>query len=81
MNLFDSQNFKEKMSGAKVYLPAQYFIDFDDEEDVEANEGKILTHNGQKYILVHSPDIQSYSFAKNEIKFDSDWYGDFLIEF
>lgn len=78
---FTPEDFESKMKKAKVYLPAEYFVDFDDKEEVKSAKSKLITHKGKMFYLVDNESIEQYSFKSNQIKFDSDWYGDFVIEF
>ena len=55
----------------KLWLPAEHF------ELDETAQTKIV--NGKKYLNITWFEL--YSFKTNRIKFDSDWWEDFIIEF
>ena len=59
----------------KLWLPAEHF------ELDETAQTKIV--NGKKYLNItwFENGLELYSFKTNRIKFDSDWWVDFIIEF
>lgn len=70
-----------ELTGKKVryalYLPSEYF-EVDEKSVLKIKDGKI-------YVRVETSEdnftsFGSYSFKSNRVKYDSDWYGDFLLE-
>lgn len=60
-----------------LYLPSEYF-EVDMKSVLKIKDGKI-------YVRVETSEdnftsFESYSFKSNRIKYDSDWYSDFLLE-
>lgn len=56
-----------------VWLPSEYF-EIDDKDTL-----KVI--NNTEYILCDSTEVSQYSFETNRIKYDSEWYNDFYLEF
>ena len=58
----------------KLWLPAEHF------EIDETSQTKIV--NGKQYLNItwFKEGLEQYSFKSNRIKFDSDWWDDFIIE-
>lgn len=68
----------EKLKG-KIYLPLKYF--YDDYTDVE-NINDLIIYKGNLYLEVFSGNdyLTNYSFSTNRIKYDNDWFDDFVLE-
>lgn len=58
----------------ELWLPAEHF------EIHENSDTKIV--NGKQYLNItwFKGGLEQYSFKSNRIKFDSDWWDDFIIE-
>ena len=63
-----------KIKIKELWLPAEYF-----ELD---KKSKLKVVKGKEYIKINSFEdgLTHYSFESNRVKFDSDWYSDFLIK-
>lgn len=61
----------------ELWLPAEYF------ELDENKNSQIRIVDGKKYLNItwFKGGLEQYSFKSNRIKFDSDWWDDFIIEF
>ena len=68
----------EKLKG-KIYLPLKYF--YDDYTEVE-DINDLIIYNGNLYLKVFSGNdyLTNYSFSTNRIKYDNDWFDDFVLE-
>ena len=68
----------EKLKG-KIYLPLKYF--YDDYTEVE-DINDLIIYNGNLYLKVFSDNdyLTNYSFSTNRIKYDNDWFDDFVLE-
>lgn len=68
----------EKLNG-KIYLPLKYF--YDDYTNVE-DINDLIIYNGNLYLRVFSGNdyLTNYSFSTNRIKYDGDWFDDFVLE-
>ena len=66
----------------ELWLPAEYFELNEDELDENKNS-QIRIVDGKKYLNItwFKGGLEQYSFKSNRIKFDSDWWDDFIIEF
>ena len=81
-NLVETYNKKEKNNSSfinkieikELWLPSEYF-----ELD---KKSKLKIVKGKEYIKINSLEdgLTHYSFETNRVKFDSDWYSDFLIK-
>lgn len=63
-----------KIKIKELWLPAEHF-----ELD---KKSKLKVVKGKEYIKINSFEdgLTHYSFESNRVKFDSDWYSDFLIK-
>lgn len=70
----NNSNFINKIKIKELWLPSEYF-----ELD---KTSKIKIVNGKEYLKIESfeESLTHYSFETNRVKFDSDWYTDFLIK-
>ena len=70
----NNSNFINKIKIKELWLPSEYF-----ELD---KTSKIKIVNGKEYLKIKSfeESLTHYSFETNRVKFDSDWYTDFLIK-
>lgn len=70
----NNSNFINKIKIKELWLPSEYF-----ELD---KTSKIKIVNGKEYLKIESfeESLTHYSFETNRVKFDSDWYSDFLIK-
>lgn len=68
----------EKLKG-KIYLPLKHF--YDDYTEVE-DINDLIIYNGNLYLKVFSGNdyLTNYSFSTNRIKYDNDWFDDFVLE-
>lgn len=66
----------------ELWLPAEYF-ELDEDELDENKNPQIRIVDGKKYLNItwFKGGLEQYSFKSNRIKFDSDWWDDFIIEF
>jgi len=66
----------------ELWLPAEYF-ELDEDELDENKNSQIRIVDGKKYLNItwFKGGLEQYSFKSNRIKFDSDWWDDFIIEF
>lgn len=70
----NNSNFINKIKIKELWLPSEYF------ELDKTSKLKIV--NGKEYLKIESfeESLTHYSFETNRVKFDSDWYTDFLIK-
>ena len=70
----NNSNFINKIKIKELWLPSEYF------ELDKTSKLKIV--NGKEYLKIESfeESLTHYSFESNRVKFDSDWYSDFLIK-
>lgn len=70
----NNSNFINKIKIKELWLPSEYF------ELDKTSKLKIV--NGKEYLKIKSfeESLTHYSFETNRVKFDSDWYTDFLIK-
>ena len=70
----NNSNFINKIKIKELWLPSEYF------ELDKTSKLKIV--NGKEYLKIKSfeKSLTHYSFETNRVKFDSDWYTDFLIK-
>ena len=70
----NNSNFINKIKIKELWLPSEYF-----ELD---KKSKLKIVKGKEYIKINSLEdgLTHYSFESNRVKFDSDWYSDFLIK-
>lgn len=70
----NNSNFINKIKIKELWLPSEYF------ELDKTSKLKIV--NGKEYLKIESfeESLTHYSFESNRVKFDSDWYADFLIK-
>ena len=70
----NNSNFINKIKIKELWLPSEYF------ELDKTSKLKIV--NGKEYLKIESfeESLTHYSFETNRVKFDSDWYSDFLIK-
>ena len=66
-------NLTNNLKVKSVWLPSEYF-EIDDKDTL-----KVI--NNTEYILCDSTEVSQYSFETNRIKYDSEWYNDFYLEF
>ena len=80
-NLVETYNKEKNNSGLinkikikELWLPSEHF------ELDKTSKLKIV--NGKEYLKIESfeESLTHYSFESNRVKFDSDWYSDFLIK-
>lgn len=66
----------------ELWLPAEYF-ELDEDELDENKNSQIRIVDEKKYLNItwFKGGLEQYSFKSNRIKFDSDWWDDFIIEF
>lgn len=66
----------------ELWLPAEYF-ELDEDKLDENKNSQIRIVDGKKYLNItwFKGGLEQYSFKSNRIKFDSDWWDDFIIEF
>lgn len=66
----------------ELWLPVEHF-ELDEDELDENKNSKIRIVDGKKYLNItwFKGGLEQYSFKSNRIKFDSDWWDDFIIEF
>ena len=71
-----TQNVKPK---SKIYLPLRHF--YDDYTEVE-DINDLIIYNGNLYLNIFSGNdyLTNYSFSTNRIKYDNDWFDDFVLE-
>lgn len=67
----------EKSSQINLFLPVEYF-ELEDEEDV-------FIFNRKKYYRIElktedKESLPTLSFKNNQVKYDSEWYSDFVVE-
>lgn len=65
----------------ELWLPAEHF-ELDEDELDENKNSQIRIVEGKKYLNItwFKGGLEQYSFKSNRIKFDSDWWDDFIIE-
>ncbi len=70
----NNSNFINKIKIKELWLPSEYF------ELDKTSKLKIV--NGKEYLKIESfeESLTHYSFETNRVKFDSNWYTDFLIK-
>ena len=66
-------NLTNNLKVKSVWLPSEYF-EIDDKDTL-----KVI--NNTEYSLCDSTEVSQYSFETNRIKYDSEWYNDFYLEF
>ena len=66
----------------ELWLPVEHF-ELDEDELDENKNSQIRIVDGKKYLNItwFKGGLEQYSFKSNRIKFDSDWWDDFIIEF
>lgn len=66
----------------ELWLPVEHF-ELDEDELNENKNSQIRIVDGKKYLNItwFKGGLEQYSFKSNRIKFDSDWWDDFIIEF
>ena len=64
----------DKIKIKELWLPSEYF-------ELDKNS-KLKIVKGKEYIKINILEggLTHYSFETNKVKFDSDWYSDFLIK-
>ena len=58
----------------ELWLPAEHF-EIDETSQTKTVDGKLYLN-----ITWFKGGLEQYSFKSNRIKFDSDWWDDFIIE-